>query len=435
MPINQIEIRTEEIDEILGKTPNKIIRWGVTVIFLVIVTLLIGSWFFKYPDKIVSSIEISTLNPPAVVIAKATGKIAFLYVSNNEKVYEGQLLAIIENPADYKNIIQSNQLADSLTHLSTDRNALNLLKRFQMHKMNLGELQQNFSIFVSAYNNLVNFLHLGYYYKKIEAVKRQVSDYKTYYNYTVDQKHTMMSSLELAEKDYQRNNKLYITQTIPEAELDKSKSRYLNKKYAFENIRTSLANIKIQIAQLQSNILDLQLQQKQQQEKLLIDLKGAYHNFKAQSEIWGKRYLLKAPISGLCVFTKFRSKNQNIKVGEKVVTIIPLRDKNIFGRLLLPVRGAGKVKTGQHVNIRLSNYPYMEFGQLEGVITNISSVPSDGFYYVKVKFPNGMTTSYGRNIPFSQNLQGSAEIITNNIRLFYRILQPVRFVLTENTKH
>lgn len=136
----------------------------------------------------------------------------------------------------------------------------------------------------------------------------------------------------------------------------------------------------------------------------------------------------------MCVFTKFRSKNQNITVGEKVVTIIPSGDKNIFGRLLLPVQGAGKVKVGQHVNIKLANYPYMEFGQLEGVITNISSVPSGGFYYVKVNFPNGMTTSYGMKIPFSQNLQGSAEIITKDIRLFYRMLQPVKFILTAKTK-
>ncbi len=66
---------------------------------------------------------------------------------------------------------------------------------------------------------------------------------------------------------------------------------------------------------------------------------------------------------------------------------IPSGDKNIFGRLLLPVRGAGKVKVGQHVNIRLANYPYLEFGQLEGVITNISSVPSGGFYYVQGELP------------------------------------------------
>jgi len=435
MPINQLEIRIEEIDEILGKTPNKIIRWGVTVIFLVIIVLLIGSWFFKYPDKIVSSIEISTLNPPAVVVAKATGKITSLYVHNNEKVYMGQLIAIIENPADYKDVIQLNKITDSLDNLFTDKNALNISKRFQLHKMNLGELQQNFSIFVSAYNNLVNFLQLGYFNKKIEAVERQISDYKIYYNYTSDQKSTMMSDLKLAGKDYKRHLKLYVNNTIPEAELDKSKSSYLNKKYAFESIRTSLANINIQISQLENSRIDLRLQQRQQEEKLFISLKEAYSNLKAQTDIWGKRYLLKAPISGLCVFTKFRSKNQNITVGEKVVTIIPSGDKNIFGRLLLPVRGAGKVKVGQHVNIKLANYPYMEFGQLEGVITNISSVPSDGFYYVKVNFPNGMTTSYGMKIPFSQNLQGSAEIITKDIRLFYRMLQPIKFILTTKTKH
>ena len=76
MPAPQIYIRTEEIDEILGKTPNSIIRWGVTVILVVVMVLLTGSWFFKYPDKVTGEIEITTRNPPAVVVSRSTGKTA-----------------------------------------------------------------------------------------------------------------------------------------------------------------------------------------------------------------------------------------------------------------------------------------------------------------------------------------------------------------------
>lgn len=105
MPIDQLNIRSEEIDEILGKTPNSIIHWGVTVLFLIIVGLLIGNWFFKYPDFINSSIEITTINPPADVVSKATGKIDTIYVSDNVLIKYNQIIAIIENPADFTDII------------------------------------------------------------------------------------------------------------------------------------------------------------------------------------------------------------------------------------------------------------------------------------------------------------------------------------------
>jgi HlyD family secretion protein len=101
--------------------------------------------------------------------------------------------------------------------------------------------------------------------------------------------------------------------------------------------------------------------------------------------------------------------------------------------MLLPAIGAGKVKVGQKVNIRLDNYPYMEFGMLEGRIANISDIPDQGMYYATVVFPDGLITSYGKALVFTQRLNGTAEIITNDIRLLHRILQPLKHILFEKT--
>nr|NQU88864.1 HlyD family efflux transporter periplasmic adaptor subunit [Bacteroidota bacterium] len=435
MPLNQINIRTEEIDEILGKTPNKIIRWGVSVILVVVVVLLTGSWFFKYPDFINSTIEITTPNPPADVVAKATGKIDSIYVENNELVKTNRILAIIENPADYSDIKLLNSWLDSLGQNFIHKDSIHVSGFFLQKEMVLGELQSNFSFFISAYNNMSNYFQMGYYTKKIEAIKKQVQDYRIYYNYTYDQKSTMKSDLLLSEKDYQRFQKLFDSKTIPEAELEQAQSRYLNKKAAFESIRNSLANINIQISQLENNMLDLRLQDWQQKEKQLISLYEAYNNLNAQLDMWEQRYVLKAPESGRCIFTEYWSRNQNITIGEKLMTIIPHETGDIVGKLLLPVIGAGKVKKGQVVNIKLHNYPYMEFGMLHGVVHSISSIPSEDFYYVEVGFPDGMKTSYGIEITFSQQMQGTAEIITDDVRLLHRILQPLKSVLTERTKY
>jgi hypothetical protein len=54
---------------------------------------------------------------------------------------------------------------------------------------------------------------------------------------------------------------------------------------------------------------------------------------------------------------------------------------------------------------------------------------------VEVNIPNGMKTSYGIEIVFSQKMSGSAEIITGDIRLFHRVLQPIKSILTDRVKH
>ena len=45
-----IELRSEEVQEVMGQVPAWIVRWGIRLLFLVVVTLLVGSCFFKYPD-------------------------------------------------------------------------------------------------------------------------------------------------------------------------------------------------------------------------------------------------------------------------------------------------------------------------------------------------------------------------------------------------
>jgi multidrug resistance efflux pump len=103
---NNIEIRSEQVQEILGYIPHWIIRSGIGVILIVLLLLFIGSWFFKYPDIISSSISVTTENPPASLVAKTSGKIDLLFVKDKQLVKEGEILAIIENTANHKDVLE-----------------------------------------------------------------------------------------------------------------------------------------------------------------------------------------------------------------------------------------------------------------------------------------------------------------------------------------
>ena len=46
------QIRSDEVQEIISAVPNWMIRWGITLIFGLIVMLIALSWFIKYPDII-----------------------------------------------------------------------------------------------------------------------------------------------------------------------------------------------------------------------------------------------------------------------------------------------------------------------------------------------------------------------------------------------
>ena len=45
-----IELRSEAVQEVMGHVPSWIVRWGITVLSLVVLMLVVGSFFFRYPD-------------------------------------------------------------------------------------------------------------------------------------------------------------------------------------------------------------------------------------------------------------------------------------------------------------------------------------------------------------------------------------------------
>lgn len=52
---------------------------------------------------------------------------------------------------------------------------------------------------------------------------------------------------------------------------------------------------------------------------------------------------------------------------------------------------------------------------------NISFTPDeDGNYYVDVILPKGLTISYNKTLIFDKELKGSAEIVTQDLRLIER---------------
>jgi HlyD family secretion protein len=86
------------------------------------------------------------------------------------------------------------------------------------------------------------------------------------------------------------------------------------------------------------------------------------------------------------------------------------------------------------VNIKLSGYPYLEYGIVRGIVKSKSLVPSGDAYVIDIALPNGLTTLYGKPLDFTQNMQGTAEIITEDIRLLQKIVNPFRYMISKNKK-
>ena len=93
----RIEFRSEPVQEILGTIPSWIIRWGTTLFFSIIVLLLVGSWYFSYPEVVPNlDVELVTTDPPAEVVARSSGKIDEIFIRDKQMVAVGDSIAVID---------------------------------------------------------------------------------------------------------------------------------------------------------------------------------------------------------------------------------------------------------------------------------------------------------------------------------------------------
>jgi HlyD family secretion protein len=425
--ISSVEIRSEEVQEIMGYIPRWIIRRGITLFFIIIMLFLVGSWFFRYPDVIQSTIVVTTETPPAAIVARTNGKIQQLFVKDNQKVNTGEIIAIIENASNYFHLFELKERLDTLKSLSPhyDTTGSMLFNK----NYSLGELQPGYSVFLSSYQEYQHFIRLDYHNKKIESTNRQITRYKSLYEGMRRQAAIMEQEFELSQRQYNGASTLFKDGVISKKEFENAKSTFLQKEYALEGARSNMANQKIQLAQLEQTIVDLKLEYKEQEKRLELALDQAYENLIGRIAQWEQSYLLKTPISGVVTFTKYWSINQNVKIGDAVFTIVPDNTGEMVGKVVLPIRGSGKVKVGQNVNIKFFNYPHVDYGMVRGVIKSKSLVASDNHYALEVELPEGLKTSYGEALPFNQEMQGTAEIITEDIRLLERIFKPIKSIL------
>lgn len=71
----QIELRSEEVQEIMGQVPPWIQRWGITVMAFLMVLFLGISWFFKFPQSLNAQVTLTTATPPAELHARSSGQL------------------------------------------------------------------------------------------------------------------------------------------------------------------------------------------------------------------------------------------------------------------------------------------------------------------------------------------------------------------------
>ncbi len=427
--IEEIELRSEDVQEILTKVPNWMIRWG-SVLFLLLILLLLGiSWFVKYPDIIAAETIVTTQIPPQKEYAKITGKLDVILVKNNEQIKSNTSLGIIENTANYNDVFKLKSILDTIKvnnkYFSFPMDSLPILF--------LGDIEPDFTLFENNYIQYVLNKELQPFSNEAMANRITSTELRRRLANLKSQKELQNSELNFKNKDIERYKTLFEKGVISAQEYENKQLEYLQAERNFKMMSSNVSQLRESISNAHRTSKDTEISRTKEEMILLKNVIQSFNQLKKSIKDWELQYVLQSDIEGKVSFLNIWNKNQTVNQGDLVFTIIPTDNDEFIAKLKAPSQNSGKIKIGQKVNIKLQNYPETEFGMLTGTVKNISLIPDkDGFYLVDVSLPKELITSYNKEIVFKQEMRGIAEIITEDLRLIDRFFYQFRNILKRN---
>ncbi len=414
---------SEEAQDILGKIPSWIVRYGVTAIFTIFIGIVVACYFIKYPETIIAPIVITTQNAPIDVYSRDNGLLETIVATNNQIVQKGDLLAVIANSADYKSVGLIDKNLTNSVNLASEE----LIGQDWIYKeYNVGEIQNSFSVFRQDCQKYRQYLAIRFIERKRELIAEQVAQNEIYFGQLEAQNRILAIDIDYEIISFSRDSVIFSRKLISQQEYENSIRKLLQKRNSKIAFESQITNTELAIIQLKQQLIELSMQQDNEMAQYNQSISLSRQQLLAQIDAWKLRYVIIAPTNGKISFLKQWNINQHINLAEKFVTIIPRGKSEIVGRMNISQNGFGKIQDGQMVNIKLNGYPYMEFGILKGKINYISSVPDEkSGYMAEVTFANGLVSSYQKELPLIQQMDGTAEIITKDKRLITRFVDPI----------
>lgn len=421
-----IELRSEQVQDILEAVPNWMIRWGNTLVLTLILMLLCISWFVKYPDIIASQAMVTTQLSPQKSYAQTSGQIDTILVKDNQYVKSKTPLAIIENTANYKDVYLLKSIIDTIK----PNNKSFFFPIDELPVLFLGDVESDYALFENNYIQYLLNKQLQPYASEKIANTISKAELQNRLRNLKSQKQLNQSELAFNKNDLDRHKTLFDKGVISEQAYEAKQLAYHQAERSYANMDASISQIRELISNANKTAINTSINKTKEDIKLLKTVIQSFNQLKRSIKDWEMRYTLISKINGDVAFLNVWNENQSVNQGDLVFTIIPENSSSYLAKLKTPAQNSGKIKEGQRVNIKLESYPETKYGSLQGKIESISLIPDDeGLYLINVSLPEKLITSYNKEIPFKHEMLGAAEIITEDLRLIERFFYQLKNVL------
>lgn len=418
------EVRSEEVQEIITAVPKWIVRWGISLVFLVLASIVLASSLINYPDIVKTSLRVNSLNSPKTILAHQSGKLTALLVTDGANVKENEILAFLESSANPRDILVLAKLLNEM-----QQQLLNGKTNYNLPaNLNLGEIQGAYQNFFQEFMQYQATLKNGYYLNRKAFLQKDLQDIKVLKAQIQKQQEIQKSEYANTVEEYKAYQKLYEKKVISRSEFAQQENKYLASKYPLQQSETALLTNNGSYSAKEKELMELDHTIVEQQSKFTQALGQCIFEVNG----WILQHVFKSPIAGKLSYAGIIEQNQNIAANQEVFVVNP-GNTDFFGEIQIPQYNMGKIKQGANTLVKLRSYPFEQYGMIRGKLSYISDVAyRDSVFIAKVSFDHFENKDKTRKIVLKNGMQADAEIITRESSLLQRFLYNITKMLNSN---
>ena len=403
----------------LGHPPGWILHSGITVIAFVISVSLLLSWLIRYPDELPARAVLQQVNPPHELRPLMTGRIDTVLKPDRTWLEPGDRAVILESTANWHHVDSLQKLLEAEKERPVE----------WPKNMQLGSIQIAYAAFLQACDDWQFFCNRTIYESREAAAKKEMIAIKRLEAAYQQQRNFFLQEKAIIEKKLERARLLHQDGVSSAAELEEQEVLLLQYEQRLQSLEVTLLQNHVRLQELESMLAENRDQYQQGRNASRLSLEQARRQLQGALEEWESQYVLKSPVAGRLELLSEVTNHYMLQAGELLGTIVPEGDGgHMVAHLRLPVSGLGKITVGAQVKISLDAYPEREFGQITAKVDEIGSSGLKGEegaleYALKSYLPDSIITTYGKSIPVTPQMPGTAIVITKDRRILERVLE------------
>ena len=263
--------------------------------------------------------------------------------------------------------------------------------------------------------------------REIAAEERAIADERRAAIVARDEQRALLreaeAALDLAVEESRRLGRLRAEGVIPEVDDVRARAEVLRRRAAAEAAAATVGRI----AEDQKTRESDRLVRIQRLRGMLSRLEGEARTAGAsvsRLEYEVERRVLRAPVDGRIAEAAELRVGGMIAEGDRLATIVPEGGLRVVAQFP-PAAAIGRVRSGQPGRVRLSGFPWAQYGSIGAVVDRVADEVRDGLVRVELS-----VTTLPESLPISHALPGSVEVEVERVRPAALVLRTLGGYLT-----